>query len=111
MLKITNKEEAEALFGCKIPQIAKRYIGVTRCSLYQWSEPYNQRRQNELLGAAVRAGILSLNPRRRKRGAKAKGMPHAKDGKGKNGAGDASHAGKNETVSDKDRSESATVNK
>ena len=56
MIKITTKTQAAALFGT-YTKLADT-LGVTKGAISQWPEKLTVRQQNEVMGAAVRAGVM-----------------------------------------------------
>jgi hypothetical protein len=56
MVLIKTKTQAAAIFG-NYARLGKA-LGVTRGAINQWPEKLNTRQQNEVMGAAIRAGLM-----------------------------------------------------
>jgi hypothetical protein len=56
MVSIKTKTQAAAIFG-NYSRLG-RALGVTKGAISQWPEKLNTRQQNEVMGAALRAGLM-----------------------------------------------------
>lgn len=58
MRNIKTKTEAAELWGSQAE--LGRALGLTRQAIAAWPEELNERQQNEVLGAAIRAGKVNV---------------------------------------------------
>ena len=60
METIKTKKEAARLFGSQTAMA--RALGITRAAISRWHDDLTQRQKDEILGAAIRCGLIAYRP-------------------------------------------------